>query len=187
MRHSLRNVSWMGEVTPSQGTPALRTPESCRSPCTVPVCRVTEVPLSWTLVICPSCPLCTETMDRAVPPPHAAGTGAVQSVGAEQRLAAAQSPPRAGQSQQGPQGQQHWLPWMGCHGNPARSCICHQGGQIANRQLARSPRGGVASGVSSAADNLGQCGGERNEGCLGTAPQSGWHCCSCALLRAVAV
>lgn len=139
------------------------------------MCRVMEVPLSWTLVTCPCCPLCPEAIDRAASRPCAAGTaGAVQSVGAEQKLAATQSPPRARQSPQGPQGQQRWLGWMGCHGNPARSCICHQGGQIANRQVARYPRGGVASRVSSAADNLGQCGGERNEGDLGAAPQSGW-------------
>lgn len=33
----------------------------------------------------------------------------------------------------------------------------------------------------------GSVGGKRNEGDLGTAPQSGWHCCSCAVLRAVIV
>lgn len=46
---------------------------------------------------------------------------------------------------------------------------------------------GVASRVSSAADNLGQCGGKRNEGDLGAASQSGWHHCSCAMLRDVIV
>lgn len=65
-------------MTPSQRTPALSTAGSCRH-CdymdTVPLCRVVEVPLSWTLVICTCCPLCTEAMDRA------AGTGAVQSGG----------------------------------------------------------------------------------------------------------
>lgn len=140
------------------------------SPYTVPMCRVLVVPLSWTLVICPCCPLCTETMDRAAPPQHGQqAQGLCRVWGLSNGWQQPRAHPGQGRAQRGPQGQQRWLRWMGCHGNLARGHICHQGGHIANRQVARYPRGGVASRVSSAADNLGQCGGKRNEGDLGTA------------------
>lgn len=159
-RHSLRSVSWMGEVTPSQRTPALSTAGSCRhcDPHTLCPCagswRCHSAGHSSSALAVP-CELRPWTEQ---PPQHVQwAQGLCRVWGLSKGW---QSPPRAGQSPWGPQGQR-WLRWMGCHGSPARSCICHQGGQIADRQVARYPRAEVASGVSSAADNLGQCGGKK--------------------------
>lgn len=113
----------MGEVTPSQRTPALSTAGSCRHCDPHTLCRVVEVPLSWTLVICPCCPLCTEAMDRAAPPPRAAGPGAVQSVGAEQRLAQSRAHPGQGRARTVPRASARSDGWAAMATLPAAASV----------------------------------------------------------------